>query len=60
MSDERSQSGSNSEISEVSSRFVPSSDDIARCIRRVRESALPLYTAVAGSIFVEDWTRIMS
>ena len=50
----------NSEILEVSSRYVPSSDDIALYIRRVRESAPPLFTVVAGSIFVEDWTRVMS
>ena len=60
MSEERSQSGSNSEIPEVSSLFAPYSDDIAGCIKRVRESAPPLFIVVAGSIFVEDWTRIMS
>ena len=60
MSGGRSQSGSSSEIPEVNSCYVPSLDDIALCIRRVRESALPLFTAVAGSIFMEDWTRVMS
>ena len=48
MSGERSQSD------------VPSSNDVVGCIRRVRESAPPLFTTVVGSIFVEDWTRIMS
>ena len=37
MSKERSQSDSNNEIPEVDSRYVPSSDDIAFYIRRVRE-----------------------
>ena len=37
MSNDRSQGGSNSEVPEVSSRYVPSLDDIAMHIRRVRE-----------------------
>ena len=60
MSDERSQGGSNTENHEVSSRYVSSPNDIATYIRRMRESAPPLFTAVGGSIFVEDWTRVMS
>ena len=60
MSNNGSQDGSNSEVSDVSSHYVPSLDDIAVHIRRVRESAPPLFSATVGSIFVEDWTRIMS
>ena len=60
MSNDASQGGSNSEVPEVSSRYVPSLDDIAVHIRRVRESTPPLFSATVGSIFVEDWTRIMS
>ena len=60
MSNKRSQGGSNSEAPEVSSRYVPSPDDITTHIRRVRESTLPLFSAIVGSIFVEDWTRVMS
>ena len=60
MSNERSQGGSNSEVPEVSSRYVPSTDDIAMHIRRVRESASSLFSATVGSIFVEDWIRVMS
>ena len=39
---------------------MASPDDIAVYIRRVRESAPPLFSATVGSIFVEDWTRVMS
>ena len=60
MSSVRRQGGSNSEILEVSSRYVPSPDDIAMQVRRVRELAPPLFLATVGSIFVEDWTRVMS
>ena len=60
MSNERSQGGSNSEVPEVSSHYLPSSDDIAMHIKRVRESIPPLFSATVSSIFVEDWTRVMS
>ena len=60
MSNEKSQGGSNSEVPEVSSRYVPSPNDIAIHIRRVRESAPPLFSATIDSIFVEDWTRVMA
>ena len=60
MSNDASQGGSNSEVPEVSSRYVPSLDDLAVHIRRVRESGLPLFSATVGSIFMEDWTRVMS
>ena len=60
MSNDRSQGGSNSDVPEVSSRYVPSPDDITMHIRRVRESAPPLFSATVSSIFVEDWTRVMS
>ena len=45
---------------EVSSRYVPSSDDIAMHIRQVRESAPLLFSAIVGSISVEDWTKVAS
>ena len=54
MSEVRSQDGSNSETLEVSSRYVPSPDDIAMHIKRVRELAPLLFSAIVGSIFVED------
>ena len=60
MSNDRSQGGSNNEVPEVSSRYVPSPDDIAVHIRRVRESDPPLFLATVGSILVEYWTRVMS
>ena len=60
MSNDGSQGGSNSEVPEVSSRYVPYSDDIVVHIRRVREFAPLLFSATVGSIFVEDWTRVMS
>ena len=60
MSNLGSQGGSNREAPEVSSRYVASLDDIAVHIRLVRESALPLFSVTIGSIFVEDWTRVMS
>ena len=60
MSEVRSHDGSNRETLKVSSRYVPSLDDIAMHIRRVRESGPPLFLAIVGSIFVEDWTRVMS
>ena len=60
MSNDGSQGGSNSEVPKVSCRYVPSLDDIAVHIRRVRESAPPLFSATIGSIFVEDWTKVMS
>ena len=56
----RSQGGSNREAPEVTNRYVPSPNDIAIHIRRVRESALPLFLATVGFIFVESWTRVMS
>ena len=60
MSNVRSQSSSNREAPEVTSRYVPFPDDIAIRIRQVRESASPLFLATIGSIFVEDWTKVMS
>ena len=54
MSSERSPVGSNSEVLEVNSRYVPSLDDIAMHIRQVRESTSPLFSATVSSIFVED------
>ena len=59
MSNVRSQDGSNRKAPEVTSRYVPSLDDIAIQIRQVKESAPPLFLATVGSIFVEDWTRVM-
>ena len=55
-----SHGGSKREASEVSSRYVASPDDIAVHIKRMRELAPPLFLATVGSIFVEDWTRVMS
>ena len=60
MSNNASQGGSNSEVPEVSGRYVPPLNDITVHIRLVRESAPPLFSATVGSIFVEDGTRIMS
>ena len=60
MSNEKGQDGSNSEVPEVSSHYVPSSDDIVMHIRRVWESTSLLCSATVDSIFVEDWTRVMS
>ena len=55
-----SHGGSNREALQISSHYMASPDDIAVHIRRVRESAMPLFSAIVGSIFVEDWTRVMS
>ena len=60
MSNDAGQDGSNSEVPEVSSCYVPSLDDIAVHIRQVKEFAPPLFSATVSSIFVEDWTRIIS
>ena len=60
MSSDRSQGGSNSEDLDVSSHYVPSPNDIAMHIRRVKESARPLFSATIGSVFVENWTKVMS
>ena len=60
MSDDASQGGSNSEVPKVTSHYVSTLDDLAIHIRRVRDSAPPLFSATVGSIFVEDWTRVMS
>ena len=60
MSNDTSQGGSNNEVPEVSSHYVPSLDELAVHIRRVREFAKLLFSATVGSIFVEDWTRVMS
>ena len=60
MSNDGSQGGSNSDIPEVNSCYVPSPDDIAVHIRGVREFGPPLFLATGDSIFVEDWTRVMS
>ena len=59
MSNLESHGGSNREAPEVSSRYVASLDDIVVYIRRVRKSVPSLFSAV-GSIFVEDWTIVMS
>ena len=56
----RSHDGLNRETLEVSSRHVLSLDNIEIHIRRVRESAPLLFSAIVGSIFEEDWTRVMS
>ena len=60
MSNDVSQSGSNSEVLEVNSRYVPSLDDLQVHIRRVREFGLLLFSAIVRSVFVEYWTRVMS
>ena len=60
MSNVRSQGGSNREALDVTSCYVPSLDDIAIQIRRMRETVLPLFSVTVGSIFVGDWTRVMS
>ena len=60
MSNLGSHCGSNREALEVSSRYLASPDDVAEHIRQVRESVPPLFSATVGSIFVEDWTRVMS
>ena len=54
------QSGSNGEAPEVNSCYDISPDDIAVHIIRMRESVAPLFSSTIGSIFVEDWTRVMS
>ena len=53
MSNLGSHGSSNREAPKVSSLYVASPDDIAVYIRRVRESAPPLFSATVGSIFVE-------
>ena len=60
MSEVRSHDGLNRKILKVSGRYVQSPDDIAMYVRRVRESTPPLFLAIVGSIFEEDWTRVMS
>ena len=60
MSNLKSYGGSNKEVPEVSSRYMASLDDIAVHIKLVKESAPPLFSATVDSIFVEDWTRVMS
>ena len=60
MSNLGSHAGSNREAPEDNSRYVSSPDDIAVYIRRVRESAPPLFSATIGSIFVKNWTKVMS
>ena len=60
MSEVKSHDGSNREILEVNGRFVQSSDDIAMCVRRVRESTSPLFLAIVNYILARDWTRVMS
>ena len=60
MSNDVSQGGSNSEVPEVNSHYVPTLDDLAVHIKRVREFVPPLFSVTVGSIFVEDWTRVMS
>ena len=60
MSNDVSQGGSNSEVPEVSSHYASSLDDLVVHIRRVRDSAPPLFSATVSSIFVEDWTRVTS
>ena len=60
MSNDVSQGRSNSEVPEVTSRYVSTLDDLAVHIKLVRESAPPLFSPTVSSIFVEDWTRVMS
>ena len=60
MSNLGSRDGSNREALEVNSRYVASPDDIAVHVRRVRESAPLLFSATVSSIFVEDWTKVIS
>ena len=55
-----SRGGSNREAPNVSSRYVASPDDVVVYIKRVRESTPPSFSTTIGSIFVEDWTRVMS
>ena len=54
MSNDASQCGSNNEVPQVTSCYVPSLDDLAVHIRQVRESTLPLFSATIGSIFMDD------
>ena len=60
MSNVRNQGGSNKEALEITSRYVPSPDNIVIQIRQVRESAPPLFSTTISSIFMEDWTKVMS
>ena len=60
MSKVRSQDGLNRGTLEVNGRYMQSPYDLAIYVRRVRESALHLFSAVVGSIFAEDWTRVTS
>ena len=60
MPNDASQGGSNREVPKVTSRYVSSLDDLAVHVRWVRDSTPPLFSATVGSIFVEDWTRVMS
>ena len=60
MSEARSHDGSKREILEVSGRCVQSPNDIAMYVRRVRESAPPLFLAIVGLIFTEDLTKVTS
>ena len=59
MSEVRSHDGLNKGTLKVSGHYVQSPDDIAMYVRRVRELAPPLFLAIVGSIFVEDWIRVM-
>ena len=49
MSTLRIHGGLNKEASEVNSRYMASPNDIAVYIKRVRKSALPLFSATIGS-----------
>ena len=60
MSEVRSQDGWSRGTLEVSGRYVQSLDDLAMYVRRVRELAPPLFLAIVGLIFKEDWTRVKS
>ena len=60
ISDLGCQNGSNGEAPEVNSRYEIPPNDIAVHIRRMRESAPPLFSTSIDSIYVEDWTRVTS
>ena len=54
MSEMRSRDGSNREILEVSGHCVQSPDDIAMCVRQVRESTSSLFLAIVDYIIAGD------
>ena len=60
MSDLGRQRGSNGKTPEINNCYEISLDDIAIHIRRMREFASPIFSATIDSIYVEDWTKVMS